>query len=157
MYNPTISIDTHEKLGCTPSCIDNIFLNSWEAVSHSGVLCNRVSAHFPIFCTLNIDHSSNDSVRCTPRYDTCDSNIDIFVEKLSNVVDQHSPITEADNVESSFENIATKISDLVDECFVVPPKAQVSKRNRFINPWITPGIIASVNKKTSCIKNGKNQ
>ena len=90
-----------------------------------------------------------------PRYDTCDSNVDIFVEKLSNVVIEHSLIADEsvntnsnhNNAETSFENLATAITTLMDDCFVVPPKALVSKRNKFANPWITPGIIASVNKK----------
>ena len=154
-YIPTISIKTHEKLGCTPSCIDNIFVNSWEAVSRTGVLCNRVSAHFPLFCTLAIDHCHNVNTRGVPRYDTCDSNIDIFVDKLANVVNNHSESIATVNCESSFEQLNTEISDLVDQCFVVPPNTKTSKRNKFVNPWITPGIIASVNKKNFLYKRWK--
>ena len=35
-FAPMISVATNEKSGCTPSCIDNIFVNSWDNVSFSG-------------------------------------------------------------------------------------------------------------------------
>ena len=157
-YIPTISLHTHEKPGCEPSCIDNIFINSWDAVLQTGVLCNRVSAHFPIFCTLNIEHSSAIKGNRATRYDTCSSNMDVFIEKLSNSAVLHTDIICGHDrvaIEDEFESFATNISNLVDECFIVPQTAQTSKRNKFVNPWITPGIIASVNRKNFLYKKWK--
>ena len=36
VFAPTIPIATHENSGCTPSFIDNIFVNSWETITVSG-------------------------------------------------------------------------------------------------------------------------
>ena len=50
---PTISGATHEKPGCTPSLIDNIFINSTENLLNSGIFENKVSHHSLIFCFMN--------------------------------------------------------------------------------------------------------
>ena len=50
--------------------------------------------------------------------------------------------------ETSFENFVNLISEKLDENFKTDESAMgQSKRNRLLNPWITNGIIASVNKK----------
>ena len=48
--NPLISITTHFKPGCKPSCIDNILSNSTDTLKSSGVLKSNVNHHCPIFC-----------------------------------------------------------------------------------------------------------
>ena len=53
-FTPLISIATHFKPGCNPSCIDNILTNSTDSLIKSGV-CNNVSGHHcPIICIYNI-------------------------------------------------------------------------------------------------------
>ena len=51
--------------------------------------------------------------------------------------------------ETGFNNFVTKLNLKIDLHFQVEPSANTifSKRNRFINPWITGGIIASVQTK----------
>ena len=50
--------------------------------------------------------------------------------------------------EKNFEEFVTKIKSLIDENFLIESESfHKSKRTMIANPWITPGIIASVNKK----------
>ena len=155
-YTPTISLGTHEKHGCNATCIDNIFTNSWNTISHTGVLLNRITDHYPIFSLFNLNHSTANYSKSTPKYDTCESNIDKFVEKLSSsIIGMDGVVSESDCIESNFEVFATSLSGLIDECFLVPEKLQHSKRNRLINPWITSGIIASINRKNFLYKRWK--
>ena len=50
----------------------------------------------------------------------------------------------------------TKIKSLIDENFLIESESfRKSKRNMIANPWITPGIIASVNKKDYLYKQWK--
>ena len=53
-FVPLVSIATHFKPGCNPSCIDNIFTNSVENIVLSGVVENTVSHHLPLFCFSDI-------------------------------------------------------------------------------------------------------
>ena len=70
---PTVSGATRQKPGCTPSLIDNIFVNSTGNLLNSGILENKVSHHSPIFCFMNYCLSSNpEEVKC-PKYDYCES------------------------------------------------------------------------------------
>ena len=148
-FIPCISLATHEKLGCTPSCIDNILTNSHELIMSSGILDTQIYAHFPIFCHLDVEKlGPSGKAKSLPRYDLCESNIDTFTQKFSqnfsNLQVFSNPVIPEERM---FENFANKMSELVDECFVVPEGLKTSKRSRLINPWITTGIITSVNKK----------
>ena len=50
-----------------------------------------------------------------------------------------------------------KVRTLIDENFLIEAESfQRSKRNMLANPWITPGVIASVNKKETLYKQWKN-
>jgi hypothetical protein len=142
---PTISVATHEKPGCRPSLIDNIFINNSEGLRSAGVLDNRVSHHSPIFCFLDYKKSSTveDEIKC-PKYDYCNSNIDTFLEKICTEVMEKS----YDCDESGFSGFVGDIKGLVESCFRVDEEQfKKSRRNFYTNPWITPGLIASVNKK----------
>ena len=158
-FVPLISIATNEKSGCTPSCIDNIFVNSWDNVSLSGASKNKVSSHNPIFCDMGIEYQPSQKERNTPRYDTCDPNMDIFMQKLetsmrNNMSYSNIPLT--DNIEPAFKTFTDDLSELIDECFLVDPEnVKNSKRTIFVNPWITPGIIASVKTKQYLYENWK--
>lgn len=44
-FVPLVSIATHFKPGCNPSCIDNVFTNSVDNIRMSGVCENTVSHH----------------------------------------------------------------------------------------------------------------
>ena len=156
-YAPTISIATNENSGCTPSCIDNIFVNSWDTINISGVSKNKVSTHSPIFCNLGIEFQLSGNNKKAPRYDTCDSNMEIFMNKLENSIKDYSNNNiPQDDIESAFKSFTDDMSELIDECFLINPENyNNSKRNIFVNPWITPGIIASVKTKQYLYENWK--
>ena len=47
--SPVISIPTHSRINCKPSCIDNIFTNDTEKVLLSGCITDSIGDHYPIF------------------------------------------------------------------------------------------------------------
>ena len=58
--------------------------------------------------------------------------------------------------EKNFEQFVNKIKVLIDKNFLIESESfKKSKRNMIANPWITPGIIASVNKKEYLYKQWK--
>ena len=141
---PIISLATHEKPGCNPTLIDNIMINSTENLVASGTLESGVSHHLPIFIFLDCNTPSTDSKSSnTHKYDYCETNINKFIEEIENIKTQSIEYTE-ENYNIFIEFIKEKIDNVfkVDE-----GTFKKSCRNMLIKPWITPGIVASINKK----------
>jgi len=86
------------------------------------------------------------------KYDFCESNMNKFLEDMSlSMSDEISSYDEA-----SFEKFAQKIKDHIEETFKIETENFTqSRRNIFVNPWITPGIIASVGTKEFYYKQWK--
>ena len=49
--------------------------------------------------------------------------------------------------EESFTVFMKTLTDTIDDCFLIDPEKIKGRRNRIINPWITSGIISSINRK----------
>ena len=139
-FLPLISIHTHEKPGCNKSCIDNVFTNSINDYITSGTISESISHHLPIFSIFkgfDTEHKSNYQKKMI-NYDYCNSNVDMFVDQLSEKLNLNPP--------SDFCTFNKIYNDLLDKNFKLKTP-RYSKRNYQNNPWITPGIIVAVNKK----------
>ena len=154
-FVPLISIATHTKPGCKPSCIDNIFCNSTDSVLVSGVLESSASHHNPVFCLLhNVIDIETDTERepKNRRYDYCQSNMDKFIEMID--LQMHNKQFSDD--EHGYQGFNKCFSEAIETCFLIDPHNKpTSKRNRNTNPWITNGIISSVSKKAYLYKKWK--
>ena len=146
-FAPTISIATHFKPGCLPSCIDNILTNSTDSIIRSGV-CNIVSSHHcPIFCITSTKWDPCEAELNLPSHDFNETNMIKFQSEFMNYLYSKEHFNEAIIDETNFDELMNSINKLVDDCFTMDKNVLVSKRNRIINPWITSGIIASIAKK----------
>ena len=151
-FIPLISLATHHKPGCVPSLIDNILTNSTDNIVSAGLLDTRVSHHSPIFCILECSMPEEpEPDPCKPKYDYCESNMTKFLEDI-----QTNFCGQVRYNEENFEIFAKKIQLLIEENFLIESESfKNSKRNMIANPWITPGIIASVQKKENLYKQWK--
>ena len=146
-FAPLISIATHFKPGCNPSCIDNILTNSTDSIIKSGV-CNNVSNHHcPVFCITSTNWNNCETESNLPKYDFNETNMSKFENNFLSYLGCKSYFEDAILDETNFEELMTSISKLVDDCFLMNENLLLSKRNRINNPWITSGIIASIAKK----------
>ena len=148
-FVPTISEATHEKPNCTPSLIDNIFINSTENLLNSGILDHKISHHSPIFCFMNYSLlQTAEDVKC-PKYDYSASKIDDFIRKINEKTSYNIKYFDTKN----FEKFIDYLKNEIELSFRVDEKEfKKSKRNVYVNPWITPGIINSINKKHTFYK-----
>ena len=137
---PLISTPTHIKPNCNPSCIDNILSNDTINSVVSGTLDLGISHHRAVFQLFNSlgDLDESNETKFIQYYDFCNAHIDNFVSSLSSELDSNPPVnfTEFNNAFNSQLDLACKLAQ---------PKC--SKRTARNNPWITGGLIASINKK----------
>lgn len=151
---PTISIATHEKPGCLPTLIDNILTNSTDNLLVSGVLESRISHHFPIFCVLDcpIKTGKNKSTS-PPKYDYNSTNTESFLQELESKLSDL--VFDYDN-ESSFNDFINSLNKCIESNFLVDEgSVSKSKRNRLMNPWVSNGIINSIQRKNLYYKKWK--
>ena len=149
-FAPLISIATHYKPGCIPSCLDNIFTNSTSCILLSGACDQTVSHHLPLFSLIAMDWSADNAKSSSiPKYDFNDSNMINFENTLFNTLASKGLLISNDDPddETAFETLANSLSETVDSCFLVDEGLKNSKRNRLTNPWITSGIITSIARK----------
>ena len=137
-FLPLISIVTHEKPGCKGSCIDNFITNDIENVLHTGTISDKISHHFPIVQIFqsNLKPIKN-TTKCIQYYDYCYSNVDKFVEMLEEDLSSSSSIDDFGTFRQKFNTV------LATTCNFDVPKC--SKRTMQNNPWITGGLIVSIN------------
>ena len=146
-FAPLISIATHFKPGCNPSCLDNILTNSTDSIIKSGV-CNNVNSHHcPVFCITSIKWNPCKADLNLPKYDFNESNMIKFETEFIKYLNNKAYFVDAILDEINFEELMTSVNRLIDECFLMDDNLLLSKRNRVNKPWITSGIIASIAKK----------
>ena len=146
-FIPTISLATHDKPGCDPTCIDNVFVSCIDNVIGSGILHEtKVSHHYPTVCfyDMSIETDNDELTKSLPHYDYCESNIIKFNDEITKKL----PIENFTADERGFNEFSEYIQKIIDQCFK-GDIADISKsrRNRLVNPWITNGLIKSINYK----------
>lgn len=134
------------------SLIDNIYSNTLEKNSYSGIIYDDLSDHFPVFGVvknrINIKHSISKKKEARKRIIT-DTNLLSFRKKLKDI--DWSNITECTNVDECYNSFFEKFYDIYNDCF--PLKTiHVNKEDKCKKPWITKGILKSINRKNRLYK-----
>ena len=146
---PLISLATHVKENCKPSCIDNIFTKNVDDVSTSGVLLDMTRSHSPIFSLSHILlqlTSKNCQSKLMQFFDYSQKNSDSFIEDL-----ETRNLLGNNPTEPDFTHFITEFNDAFDTAFKLQ-KPKITKRNPNCNPWITDSIINSIENKQNLYK-----
>ena len=128
--------------------IDNIFTNNLSQNVLNGVVLNDLSDHLPVFAyfsgqTLTRDR---DNKAFTRRF--TDENLRNFNKNVSNT-NWSSLLDEDPNM--AYNNFIDEYSRIYNACF--PLKAIKGKLlNNRSSPWISPGLLKSINKKNRLYK-----
>ena len=137
---PVISIPTHERYNCQPSCIDNILTNDIDKIMLSGTISDSIGDHLPVFELSNI-YFKNDSrnTKHIKYYDYSNANLNKFITKLENDLTNHT-------VSENFSQFTDLFAHALDAtCKLERPK--MTKRTLQNNPWITDSIISAIERK----------
>ncbi|KAL5260472.1 hypothetical protein ACHWQZ_G010568 [Mnemiopsis leidyi] len=138
---PLISISTHFKPGCKSTCIDNILTNSTEDITHSGTISTCISHHhaiFNIFKSPIMSKTNRNGQKYFQYYDYSSRNVHKFTQELELKLNSEPP--------NDFSDFFSIFNEQLDKaCKLDQPKS--SKRTAKNNPWITQGLITSIDKK----------
>ena len=124
-FFPMITKPTRINCG-TATLIDNIFTNSLDHRSVSGILLSDLSDHFPVFCISYVSHASSGSNnRIFTRHIT-PSAIKLLLDDLS--ITDWSDIFKLNDVNLAYDYFLEQFSILLDKH--MPPKEKSSRTKR---------------------------
>ncbi|KAL5261473.1 hypothetical protein ACHWQZ_G007251 [Mnemiopsis leidyi] len=137
---PVISIPTHRREGCKPSCIDNILTSNPENVVISGTIDTLTNAHTGVFEITKIRIATEPKQEQNFKfYDYSNQNLEKFVQKLDNDLSNITNINE-------FSEFTGIFHDALDSTCKLP-RPKITKRTPQNNPWITDSIKTAIDKK----------
>lgn len=136
----------------TATLIDNIFANSFTNLQNiqSGIILNDISDHLPVFAFCN-----NVSVPCKKtikayKRDFGEENLINFHTSLSQVDWPNVVVGQDSNIQ--FNAFASEYNTHFEGCFPLK-KINLNRSNKSMTPWISRGLLVSIEKKNGLYKN----
>ena len=127
--------------------IDNIFSNVHNNKTIGGLLCSEVSDHLPIFliceCKLYPKSSDNSFYRKESAH-----NINLLKQDL--LSERWTDVCNTNNVNIAYKHFNDKLQYYYDKN--IPICKVKNKRNKPKNPWITKGILKSIQTRNRLFK-----
>ena len=143
-FFPTISKATRVTTD-TCTLIDNIFCNDLSYIEQSGLLLTDFSDHFTIFAISNLVVEKPLNPKAPTRcfdYRQIDNFTTFLSENLAHIFNETDPDVACSSIIRAYQEGIEKYS------YVIKP----SRKTQPIKPWITPGILLSINCKNELFK-----
>ena len=130
---------------CIKTCIDNIYSNDVDPTAQSGVIKDKISHHNIVYFVKRLSDSTtsdqkSSQEKITIHYNYSNSNLDKLCAEIED--DMETLMYSCDTFEA-FTNLFQQKID--NTCKLLTPRT--TKRNTITNPWITQGLINSIEKK----------
>ena len=144
IYKPTRITET------TATIIDNILTND-ENVIKSSILVTDITDHMPTVLTTrnNLTNHSGSTKKITYKRIHTDDNIAKLKQRLIDVKWQE--ILDNNNANDDYNKFIETFDTLYNEC-VPLKKCTNNRRKEPMSPWITKGLLKSINKKNKLYK-----
>ena len=113
-------------------------------------LTEEISDHYPIFCVMDCKIKKFQSEFQIPTRKFTESKKYLFIEDLKARLD-HSFEQHTSDPGISLERLVHVIRSSIINTFPVVELSK-TKRKRFRNPWITPGILKSIDHRNALLK-----
>ena len=140
-FAPVISLPTHERQNCRPSCIDNILTNDPGNCVLSGCITDRIGDHAPTFEFTDIEFEVGPkSGKHVQYYDFSNANLNKFLTLLNTDLSKLHATHEFSDFAKLFDHV------LDTTCKLAKPKttkrtgsisAAVEKKHELKDTWIT--------------------
>ena len=144
IYKPTRITETSATI------IDNILTNC-ESIINSTILVTDISDHFPtvLISNLSLYDKNQHKNKCFYKRLYNDDNVLKLKKYLSEL--KWEELFDNINAEDDYSKFVTKFQELYDEC--IPLKKCTSKpKKEPRSPWITKGLLCSINTKNKLYK-----
>ena len=147
-FLPTITVPTRVSISppFTATLIDNIFTNILDTITFNGVICAGIADHQTVCCTSDLIQQHSDirkGVVLRPKF-----NYNKIEELKTNVYNSLENFLEIDDPDMCAQRLITVIQSKVAEL----SNTRSTRRNTPIQPWITPGILRSINIRNSLLR-----
>ena len=125
------------------TCIDHILTNSFsDSEIETGIFKNDMSDHFPVFCNIKTNVSTNSDKTIIYKRTFNEESVDDF-KYLLNHVDWNYIVNSDTN--ESYKNLKMKFSELYDVAF---PETKIEiKAKNLLSSWLTKGLRKSSKRK----------
>ena len=142
-FSPTITLATRIQ-NEHRSLLDNIFVNDSSLVNKAGIIEEDLSDHFPVFVSLDVNQNKMHDKREYTTFDKSKTEeLNQFLSnKLHNIYSITDPNAACVELIQVYTDGIKKFSKTVKH----------SRRRNPIKPWITPGILCAINRKTKLYK-----
>ncbi|KAJ8021380.1 hypothetical protein HOLleu_38558 [Holothuria leucospilota] len=144
-------IDKPTRVSSSCSLLDNIFSNVFDVtVKKAGIILGDVSDHYPIFLFCDSPHTPP-SPLATMKRRTSPENVSRLISELASV---DWEIVMSDN---SADSAYSSFLDIFRHCFdrCCPYYSVKNKLNRTKSPWLSKGILKSIQRKNKLFKKFK--
>ena len=127
----------------TSTLIDNIFTNCIQDDFECGIFCSDFSDHMPIFSINKGKSLANEKINDTVfRRVITNERVRNFKEDL--IAIDWSFLYSLNNADDSYNYFSSVFSNLYEFHF---PLVQLSRKKKCKKPWITQGLLKSINRK----------
>ena len=143
-FLPSITLPT--RLSDNSTFIDNIFVNKQDIINITGILSNKINDHQAVVVNINLTMPSDKTKYITIYSNTVESKIN-----FKNDISSKDIYNKQDNNLHADPNLNYNIleKELIKSMETLMQKKTVkfNRRKHRRDPWITFGILRSVNKK----------
>ena len=147
--NNTINLPTRVT-ETSETVLDHVITNTNLDMLQSGIVTEEISDHYPIFCVTSCALQRIPSEFQIPRRRFTESKKQALIVNLQANLDDNFEQHSSDPG-TSLEKLIHVIQDSVVNTFPIV-KLSNNKRKRFRNPWITPGILKSIDRRNALLK-----
>ena len=148
-FLPTITLPT--RISERSTLIDNIFSNKQEKINFAGILINEISDHQAVVVNINQTLPSNKTKYITIYLNSAESKINFRNDIASKNIYEKLNKDIHCNPNENYNILESEIINSM-ESHMNKKTVKFNRRKHKRDPWITFGILRSVNnKKKNCI------
>ena len=149
-FYPTITVAS--RVGNAPffneSLIDNIFTNDLGTVMDSGSICCGIADHQAVFCSARLIRKNDFKRPCSHTPPKPKLNYDRIEELKANVANSLRQFHSIANPDFAAETLTSVITTEAAQFTINYSR----RRSSPIQPWMTPGLLKSVNTRNKLLK-----
>ena len=154
LWFPTYNNITTWRISDRSTLIDNIFSNKQEKINFVGILKNEISDHQPVIVNINQTLPANKTNYITIYSNSTESNINFRNDIASKNIYEKLNKDINCNLNENYIILENEITKSM-ESHLNKKTEKFNRRKHKGDPWITFGILRSVNKKINYITKQK--